>query len=263
MSTASTASDNSDYALAKLTRHEIDPDSPTPLYYQLYTMLHDAITSGELPRGSRMPSEKELALNFDVSRITARRALDELALKKMVARHRGRGTFVDYRYQPDTIHAPLDELMKSIDHMWRDTSVEVLELDFTPPPRDIRDTFDASEDEVLCHQVRVRSKQEMPFAYYITWTRGFNRKLTRGKLERTPRVELLKSYGIEFARVEQFLTAESASPEISKALGISTGKALLKLSRYSYDADGELLDKLVALYNTDLFVYKMETMLDQ
>lgn len=262
MTAASSLSENSDFALTKLMRHEIDPDSPTPLYFQLYTMLHDAITSGELPRGSRMPSEKELAITFEVSRITARRALDELALKKMVARHRGRGTFVDYRYQPDTIHAPLDELLKSIDHMWRDTKVAVLELDFVVPPRDVRDTFDAGEEEVLCHQVRVRSKQEVAFAHYVTWTRGFNRKLTRGKLERTPRVELLKTYGIEFARVEQFLSAEAASPDVAKSLGVSSGKPLLKMSRYAYDEAGELLDKLVALYNPDLFVYKMETVLD-
>lgn len=262
MGVSQSGRDTSDFALAKLTSKEIDPNSPTPLYYQLYTMLHDAISSGELPRGSRMPSEKELAQNFDVSRITARRALDELALKNMVARHRGRGTFVDYRYQPDTIHAPLDELMKSIDHMWRDTRVEVVELEFAVPPRSIIEAFAAKDDETLCHQIRVRSKEGAPFAYYVTWTRGFNRKLTKSKLERTPRVELLKTYGIEFARVEQFLSAESASAEVAKRLGVSSGKSLLKLTRYAYDSDGELLDKLVALYNPDLFIYKMETVLE-
>lgn len=255
-------SSSSQFALAKLNRRQIDPDSPTPLYYQLFTMLHDAISSGELPRGARMPSEKELATAFEVSRITARRALDELALKKMVARHRGRGTFVDYRYQPDPIHAPLTELMQSIDHMWRDTSVKVIELDFVIPPPDIFETFDCDKEESLCHQIRVRSKREVPFAYYVTWTRGFNRRLTKSKLEKTPRLELLKSYGIEFSRVEQFLSAEGASPDVAKLLGISTGKPLLKLTRYSYGKDDVLLDKLTALYNPDLFIYKMETAID-
>ena len=68
-------------ALALLDRGLIDADSPSPLYFQLYTVLHDAIVKGVLPNASRMPSEKELADGFDVSRITARRTLVELAAK--------------------------------------------------------------------------------------------------------------------------------------------------------------------------------------
>ncbi len=262
MSASGQLSDSSEFALAKLNSKAIDPESPTPLYYQLYTMLHDAISSGELPRGSRMPSEKELASTFDVSRITARRALDELALKNMVARHRGRGTFVDYRYQPDPIHAPMTELIQSLDHMGRDTVVQVIELGFIRPPADIGEAFEPAGKERLCHQIRVRSKRDVPFAHYVVWTRGFDRRLTKKKLEKTPRLELFRNYGIEISRVEQFLSAEGASPDVAKLLGVSTGKPLLKLVRYSYNADDELMDHLVALYNPDLFIYKMETVLD-
>ena len=73
--------------MAKLNRRSIDPSSPAPLYYQLYTMFRDAIASGALRSGSKMPSEKELAATFDVSRNTARRALAELANENMVVRH--------------------------------------------------------------------------------------------------------------------------------------------------------------------------------
>ena len=90
--------------LGKLNRRTVDPSSPAPLYYQLYTMLRDAIASGALRSGSRMPSEKELAATFEVSRNTARRALAELATEKMVVRRRGRGTVVDYNKQLDPIH---------------------------------------------------------------------------------------------------------------------------------------------------------------
>lgn len=253
-------SDSVRIALSKLNRNAIDPQSPTPLYHQLYTMLHDAISSGELPTGSRIPSEKELASAFAVSRITARRALDELALKNMVSRHRGRGTFVDYRYQPDPIHAPMTDLIQSIDHMWRDTRVEVVELDFLEPPEEVKAVFGDAATK-LCHQVRVRSKRDIRFAHYVTWTRGFNRKLTKSRLEKTPRMELFKAYGIDISRVEQYLSAEGAGREVASLLGIGTGKPVLKLVRYSYGEDGSLLDLLTALYNPDLFVYKMETTL--
>ncbi len=248
--------------LSKLQNTSIDPNSPTPLYYQLYTMLHDAISGGQLESGSKMPSEKELAGAFGVSRITARRALDELALKNMVARHRGRGTFVDYEYQSEPIHAPLSDLMESLDHMGRDTKVKVLELEVMQPTTRIGRLFEAADDETLCHCVRVRSNKSIPFAFYVTWTRGFDKTLTRAKLESRPRMRFFKDFGIKISKVEQYLSAEGASVEVAEALGVGTGKPLLKLVRRSLASDGKLLDHLTALYNPDLFRYKVETSLD-
>ena len=58
-------------------------DLPTPLYHQMFSLLRDRILSGEIPRGSRIPTEFELATAFGVSRITARRALDEAARQRL------------------------------------------------------------------------------------------------------------------------------------------------------------------------------------
>ena len=247
--------------LEKLGHRSVDPSSPTPLYFQVYNIIHDSIADGRLPNGTKLPSEKELAASFEVSRITARRALAELALKNMVVRHRGKGTFVEHRYQPDTIRAPLTDLMASLDHMGRDTSVTVLELSFEVPSTRVRDLFGTDEKTKLCYSRRVRSKEGVPFGHYQTWSRGFDRTLPRRKLEQHARLKLFKLYKINIARVEQSLSAVSASPEGAEALNIRSGKPLLKLYRHSYNADGALVDQLTALYNPDLFRYHMETIL--
>jgi GntR family transcriptional regulator len=244
-----------DDLMGKLNRRTVDPSSPAPLYYQLYTMLRDAIASGVLQSGSKMPSEKELAATFDVSRNTARRALAELANDNMVIRRRGRGTVVDYNKQHDPIHAPLTDLMQGLDEI--NTKVTALKIDFTVPPSEIAQKFDAGDEE-LCNLHRLRNIHEVPYVYYDTWTRGFDRTLTKKKLESNARFELFVEYGIEIVRFEQYLSAERATPEIAKALTIGTGKPLLKRVRYSYDDNGELVDYLVGVYNTDLFSYKME-----
>src|SRR5574337_1348209 len=54
-------------------------DLPTPLYYQMFTILRDHVLSGKAPVGTQLPTEFELANSFGVSRITAKRALDDLA----------------------------------------------------------------------------------------------------------------------------------------------------------------------------------------
>jgi len=244
-----------DDLMGKLNRRTVDPTSPAPLYYQLYTMLRDAIASGALPSGSKMPSEKELAAIFDVSRNTARRALAELANEKMVVRRAGRGTVVDYNKQHDPVHASLTDLMQGLDEI--NTKVSVLKIDFTAPPTEIAEKF-GDGDEELCNLHRLRIIHELPYVYYDTWTRGFDRSLTKKRLESNARFQLFVEYGIEIARFEQYLSAERATPEVAKALAIGTGKPLLKRVRYSYDDDGELVDFLAGVYNTDLFSYKME-----
>lgn len=249
-----------DDLLGKLNRRTIDPHSPAPLYYQLYTMLRDAIVSGALRSGSKMPSEKELAATFDVSRNTARRALAELAIEKMVVRRRGRGTVVDYNKQHGPIHAPLTDLMQGLDEIERKTKVTALRIHFAVPPTEIVKRFGTANEE-LCNLHRLRTMHTSPYVYYDTWTRGFDRTLTKRKLETNARFELFVEYGIEIARIEQYLSAERATPEVAKALTIGTGKPLLKRVRYSYDSDGALVDFLTGLYNPDLFSYKMEAVL--
>jgi len=116
-------------------------------------MLRDAIASGALRSGSRMPSEKELAATFDVSRNTARRALVELANEKMVVRRRGRGTVVDYNKPHEPIHAPLTDLMQGLDEV--KTKVTALRIDFAVPPAEIAEKFGADHEE-LCNLHRLQ-----------------------------------------------------------------------------------------------------------
>ena len=65
-----------------------------PLYYQLKTMLLEAIQSGQLKADDQLATESELAQTYEVSKITVRHALRELADLGYVRREQGRGTFV-------------------------------------------------------------------------------------------------------------------------------------------------------------------------
>lgn len=64
------------------------------LYLQIYQSIKDDIIKGKYQIGERLPSEKELAAQFQVSRITSKKALEKLMNDGLVYRQRGRGTFV-------------------------------------------------------------------------------------------------------------------------------------------------------------------------
>ncbi|MGI9246435.1 MAG: GntR family transcriptional regulator [Steroidobacteraceae bacterium] len=246
-------------ALALLDRSLIDEQSPAPLYYQLFTVLNDAISRGVIPNGARMPSEKELADGFRVSRITARRTLAELAAKGLVVRHRGRGTFVQHGYAPDPIIAPLGSMNEALASLGRGNTLTLLSKRMAPLPPELQADFGLEADVKVCNLVRLRSDQDRPFAHYVSWTPGFSATMPRHELEGASLLELFAKYGIMLTRMERVLSAEGASPEIARALDVSSGKPLLKLVRRSYDADGRLQDHLTARYNSDVFSYKVET----
>lgn len=84
--------------LSESRRNDVSITSPTPLYYQLCSTIKNYILDGTLRFGEKLPSEAELADSFNVSRITVKRALNELALENLVERARGRGTHVIYKY---------------------------------------------------------------------------------------------------------------------------------------------------------------------
>lgn len=72
----------------------IDKQSSTPIYLQLKRLIERQVISGSLAPHSRIPSERELSEQFEISRMTARRALLELTREGWIYTSVGKGTFV-------------------------------------------------------------------------------------------------------------------------------------------------------------------------
>lgn len=72
----------------------MNPNSIVPLYVQIVEQLQYDIKNGLYSKGDRLPTETELAQQYGVSRITVRRAVDELSAMGLVEKKQGKGTFV-------------------------------------------------------------------------------------------------------------------------------------------------------------------------
>ncbi|MDO9542416.1 MAG: substrate-binding domain-containing protein [Kiritimatiellia bacterium] len=81
--------------LVMLESARLDSTGPTPLHRQIRLAILDHIA--RLAPGDRLPTEMELCELFQVSRMTASRALNDLAKDNWVTRVRGKGTFVSAR----------------------------------------------------------------------------------------------------------------------------------------------------------------------
>ena len=237
-------------------------DLPTPLYHQMFTLLRDRILNGEIPRGSRIPTEFDLAEAFGVSRITAKRALDELAAEGLVERRRGKGTHVIHRSRPKPMTSPLTGLLENLEVLAEHTRVRLLNFRRALPPEPIRAMFDSGPQEALALAVRLRLQGDTPFGYYTSWTRTEHPAFDEAGLSHSSRLKLFDVAGIQFKQVEQVLSAVNADAISAMHLEVEPGTALLSLERLSYDSEGNLVDLLNVLYRPDQFTYRMKLDLD-
>src|SRR5712692_1834261 len=85
---------------------QLDRTSSTPLYQQICEKIRDAVLSGQLAEGTRLPTERALAAALEVNRTTVMNAYNQLASDGLVEGHVGRGTLVrrsQFSYADDSL----------------------------------------------------------------------------------------------------------------------------------------------------------------
>jgi len=89
-----------------VTRDEgaLSPGS-LPLYVQISEMLIRDIAAGRLADGTRLPPERDMAVQLGISVGTLRRALADLAEKGLVARIQGSGNYIRQQPAPASVYA--------------------------------------------------------------------------------------------------------------------------------------------------------------
>lgn len=246
-------------------RNTLNTESPTPLYFQLYKLLQGGILDGTFPKGSQLPTEKQLSREFGISRITAKRSLDELSEEGLVERRRGKGTHVVYEYRPEPVHAPLVGMLQEIESIARSSRAIVLDGDMLQPPQRIREEFGLRPGETALYLSRVRERDGLRFGHYTSWTIGVRLPPDPRVFELTPRLTYFRDRGLRITHVKQIIRALGAPAKAAEALGVEPGSPLLSLTRRSYNRiNGEerLVDYLEVLYHPDRFQYRMDLTID-
>src|SRR6266566_9270618 len=75
---------------------QLNREQSTPLYQQICEKLREAILSGQLSEGTRLPTERALAKELGVNRTTVMNAYNQLASEGLLEGHVGRGTLVKH-----------------------------------------------------------------------------------------------------------------------------------------------------------------------
>lgn len=236
----------------------LDSSSKVPLYYQLVVILRNHIYSGELCAGARVPGEQELCCKFNVSRITAKRALNELARYGLVKRERGRGTHVVSRPPGPAVKASIDGWLENVNLMGAETKARVLEFDYVAADQDVGNMLQIDVDSEVQRSVRVRYLNEIPMSYLVTFVPAdIGRQFATDDLNKHSLMHLLERAGAEVDSAQQIITATVADSVVASALKVPEGNPLLEIRRVVLDMDARPVEYIHVVYRPDLYQIEM------
>ncbi len=229
--------------------HMINRDSPEPYYYQLYTILRQSITSGQLKPGDMHPTEAELLETYQVSRATVRQALEMLVSDGLIFRQRGRGTFVS---RP-TVEKELNRIVSFTEDMERlgfTARTQILDAQLQPADDSLAATLDVAVGDEVAYLKRLRLADDEPMGLENSM---LVHRYCPGILEQyephhSLRALLRDEYGVILASATQKIRSVTADQATSAALGIDLGAALLYIERISY-TDGNAPIELLKMFH--------------
>lgn len=236
------------------TQAGIGRDDAIPLYHQIFLALRDEIVSGRRPFGAAVPTEHELIAQYAVSRITARRALDELAAHALVERRRRVGTRVIFKAPAAPIEANIDQAIESLIAFGRDTKVKVISLEEQPSEALIAAQLGLTEGAMTVRALRIRYLDDAPLGAVESHVPvRFAGALTRERLTATPLLEIIRGAGHAIGGGTQTISAIAADPALAALLETDPRAPIIQIERVVHDRDGTPLLFTIARYRADRY----------
>ena len=225
-----------------------------PLYRQLFLALRDEILSGRRAFGERLPTEHGLVALYGVSRITARRALDELADQGLVQRRRRTGTSVSFLTPEAPIEANIDQAVESLIAFGRHTKVKVVSVTHEAASPDVAHRLGLQAGAVIVRALRVRSLENMPLGVIESFVpEQFAVGLTGAALTATPLLELIRRSGHAIGGGTQRIAAVAADPALASLLEVEPRAAIIRIDRVVRSPSGAALLATTAQYRGDRY----------
>ncbi|MCW8486443.1 GntR family transcriptional regulator [Streptococcus macedonicus] len=228
---------------------------------QAYIRIHDAIKK-EIDRGvweigQRLPSERDLADDYEVSRMTLRQAITLLVEEGILERRVGSGTYVaSHRVQEkmrgttsftEIVRSqgktPSSQLISYQRKLANETEIQQLQLKAT---------------DTVVRMERVRFADNVPLVFEVAsipekLIQSFNQEDITEHFFQT-----LTDNGYEIGKSQQTIYAKNASERVANYLKVPKNHAVLALTQVSYFTDGRPFEYVHSQYVGDRFEFYLE-----
>ncbi len=199
-------------------------------YLDIAEDLRARLAAGDFADG-RLPSESELSVSYEVSRVTVRKALEALRIEGLIAAQQGLGWFAS----GDPLRQRLGRLSTiegQLEASGLTSTRKVLELRSVVAPARVRDVLNV---ERVLRLVRLNLADGRPFALVTVWCPDdLGGSFTRRQLTEHSFHDLLD---VPLGHGVQTIAAAAATPRQAEFLSIEAGSPVLVCQRTTYATD--------------------------
>jgi GntR family transcriptional regulator len=228
-----------------------------PLYLQLRKSIEDAVNRGLIGPGDALPSERDIALKADISRVTVRKAVQDLVKGGILVQRHGSGTFVAPRME--RVEQSLSRLTSFTEDMARrGMAVRSAFLDrglYAPSPDEMM-VLGLSSNELVARVARLRIANDTPLA--IERASLSARVLPDPEAVGASLYAALQSTGNRPVRAVQRISAANLGETDAWLLEVPAGVAGLHIERISYLASGKVIEFTRSIYRGDAYDFVAE-----
>jgi GntR family transcriptional regulator len=224
-----------------------------PLYGKVEEVLASEIARGDLQPGDRLPSEGELLIRFGVSRITVRRAIQNLIQRGIVEIRRGCGTFVLAPVISQELSS-LTGFVEDMDVHGRKASARLLSQEIVAANTVVARQLGINKGMRVMRIERVRLADSVPMSFDETYLPlEIGKQIVSNNLRIKPIFALLEEkYGIPLIEAEYRLEAAAAPTRVAEALAVAEGFPIFRIERTSFTEAGRPIDYEILSYRSDL-----------
>lgn len=230
-----------------------------PLYEQLRLILQDKILLGEYPVGTLLPTEKELCEEYHISRITARKALEELARIGLIERVQGKGTIVS-DHRPGRSSVQIKGHKRTMEELGYHGGGTILSCKLIPPNPNLLKLYGLPPDseQKFWHFRRLRYMDDTPAVIMNSFVRQeIGDKLLTYDLEGASFFSLFeKITNRPVVDTKAHISATIASPEVAKTLNVRVGAPLIWYRSVSYLEGNIPIEVNYSLFLGDKFYFE-------
>jgi GntR family transcriptional regulator len=225
------------------------------LYRQVSDRLLRTIMAGEIAPGSALPTEESLCSQFRVSRITVRRALDELVARHLVVRRRGIGTFVAESRQG----ARSVTLTGFIEEVLSPNRLEVHREATVRPPAEVSELAHLPLNtrlkliEGTNHLVDGGPLVHLHYYFPLTIAQRLSSAALAGPM---PPIQLVqRTLGVVIDHADQVVEPMIATGRVARCLKVPAGTAVLRAIRVYFDREQQPVEIFDAAYHPKHYRY--------
>ncbi|OUS37443.1 phage tail protein [Rhodobacterales bacterium 56_14_T64] len=228
-----------------------------PRYVRLRTRIETAISTGLLAQSAPLPAEREIASLSGLSRVTVRRAMQDLVDRGIVVQRQGSGSFVSDA--PPKVEQSLSRLTSFTEDMDRrglTSSSEWLGRGiYMPSPEEVM-VLALSSGESVARVERLRRANDRPMA--IERASLPVDILPNPLLVETSLYKVLEAGGSRPVRALQRISAINLGDEDAELLGVEPGAAGLRIMRTSYLPNRRVVEFTRSIYRGDAYDFVAE-----